>query len=191
MRYQDESCDSALLGGSSILGLSQEAKWYACRTRARAEKQVDRLLVEQGFDVYTPLVELDRQWADRKKRVEFPMFPGYTFASFSLEQYLDVLRVPGIVHVVGTQGRLTPVRREELDSVRRFAEGIRHTGTLPEPVDYLEPGTPVEVTSGPFRGMRGSLLEGDRGARVAVRLGAIRVASSVELDRKDLRPLRS
>ena len=37
-----------------------EAHWYACRTRARAEKQVDRLLEGAGVESYLPLVELER-----------------------------------------------------------------------------------------------------------------------------------
>ena len=73
--------------------------------------------------------------------------------------------------------------------MRRFAAGIEETGQVPEPVDYLEPGTPIEVKEGPLRGMRGVLLEGRGSARVAVRLSAIRLAVSVVLDRSSLRPI--
>ncbi len=169
--------------------LSQEPHWYACRTRARAEKQVDRLLSRIGFEMYTPLVEREQEWADRKKRVAFPMFPGYTFACFSLDKYLEILKTPGVVHVVGTNGNPTPLRPEEMDSVRRFAAGLQKTGQVPDPVDYLEPGTPIMVGEGPFQGMHGMLLEGRGAVRVAVRLSAIRAAVSVVLDRSSLRPI--
>jgi hypothetical protein len=66
---------------------------------------------------------------------------------------------------------------------------MQETGQVPEPVDYLEPGTPIEVREGPFRGMRGVLLDGRGTARVAVRLSAIRMALSVVLDRSSLRPI--
>lgn len=167
--------------------LVEEPHWYACRTRARAEKRVDELLDRDGFETFLPLVERERQWADRKKTVAFPMFPGYTFARFPLAAYRDVLRTPGIVHVVSSRGRPVPVRPEELESVRRFARGIEATGRVPDPVDYLEPGTPIVVEEGPFQGMRGVLLEGRGPARVAVRLGAIRAAVSVQMDRRSLR----
>ncbi len=169
--------------------LFQEPDWYACRTRARAEKKVDRLLSRVGFEMYTPLVEREQEWADRKKRVAFPMFPGYTVACFSLREYLDVLKTPGVVHVVSTNGDPTPLRPEEMDSVRRLAEGLQETGQLPDPVDYLEPGVPIEVKEGPFRGMRGMLLEGRGAVRVAVRLSAIRAVVSVVLDRSSLRSI--
>ncbi len=169
--------------------LFQEPHWYACRTRARAEKQVDRRLNRMGFEMYTPLVEREQEWADRRRLVAFPMFPGYTFARFSLGEYLDVLKTPGVVHVVSTNGNPTPLRPEEMDSVRRLAEGLQETDQLPDPVDYLEPGVPVEVKEGPFQGMRGMLLEGRGAVRVAVRLSAIRAAVSVVLDRSSLRPI--
>ena len=38
--------------------LFAEAHWYACRTRARAEKKVHRCLVQAGVESYLPLVEL-------------------------------------------------------------------------------------------------------------------------------------
>ena len=170
--------------------LYHDPRWYACRTRARAEKQVDARLEGQGFETYIPLVEEERQWADRKKRVVLPMFPGYTFARFALKDHREVLKVPGVVHVVSSKGAPAPIRAEELDSVRRFAQGVQETGRVPDPVDYLVPGTPIEVREGPFQGMRGVLVEGRGRARVAVRLSAIRAAVSVELDRRVLRPLR-
>ncbi len=177
--------------GSPRPGLPQdlyrEAHWYACRTRGRAEKQVDRLLARAGFEAYLPLVERERQWADRRKRVGFPLFAGYTFVRFPLDRFLEVVRTPGLVAVVGGRERPTPVPEAELEAVRRFARGIQDTGRVPEPVDWLEPGTPVQVADGPFRGMWGLLLESRGGTRVAVRLSAVRLAVCVELDRRSLR----
>ncbi len=169
--------------------LCSQPLWYACRTRARAEKQVDRLLGRTGLETYLPLVERERQWADRKKRVEFPLFPGYTFARFSMGRFLEVVRTPGLVEVVGGRERPTPVREEELEAVRRFAQGLEETGLTPEPADWLEPGTPVLVVCGPFEGMRGILTEVKGRSRVVVRLTAIRLAVGVEMERRNVRRL--
>jgi transcription antitermination factor NusG len=165
----------------------REPRWYALRTRARAEKQVDRLLGVRGVESYLPLVERERQWADRKKKVDFPLFPGYTFARFPLGRFLDVVRTPGVAEVVGGLERPTPIREEELEAVRRFTQGILDTGWVPEPVDWMEPGTPVLVAEGPFKGLRGLLLESRGRSRVAVRLSALRLAVCVDLDRTSLR----
>lgn len=165
-------------------------RWYACRTRARAEKQVDRLLLGFGFQSYLPLVLLERQWADRKKRVAFPLFPGYVFARFALTRMHEILRTPGVVTVVRVNGYPTAIREEEIESVRRLVEGVNQTGIMPSPSDYLEEGEEVVVTDGPFKGMYGVLLEIKGRTSVVVRLSAIRQAVRVTIDRRLVRPAR-
>lgn len=165
-----------------LAALAFEPRWYALRTRARAEKQVDRLLGRSGVERYLPLVEVERSWSDRTVRVGFPLFPGYTFARFDAEGYGEVIRTPGVVEVVGGSSGPVPVRAEELEEVRRLAAGVERAGQPPELLDWWEVGTRVEVTSGPFRGMRGELVEVRGRSRLAVRITAIRLAASVELD---------
>ena len=168
--------------------LHREPHWYACRTRARAEKQVDRMLAEAGYETYLPLVSTPRQWSDRTKHVALPLFSGYTFVRFRLADFLSVTQTVGLVHVVGGRSAPAPVREEELEAVRCFVRGVEGTGKLPETVVWWEPGTPVVVLDGPFQGMRGFLLEVRAPTtRVAVRLTAIRMAVCVELPRSSLR----
>ena len=162
-------------------------RWYACRTRARAEKQADRLLGSHGVESYLPLIERERQWSDRKKRVAFPLFPGYVFARFNLRMIHEVLSTPCIVTVVRTNGYPTPLGDEELESVRVLVAGVNAGKGLPTPVEYLDVGQEVIVSEGPFSGMCGVLLEERGRARVAVRLSALRQAVSVELPRQILR----
>ncbi|MBI4539304.1 MAG: UpxY family transcription antiterminator [Gemmatimonadetes bacterium] len=165
------------------------SRWYACRTRARAEKQVDRFLSRWGIEAYLPLVEQLRQWADRRKRVSLPLFPGYVFVRFKLTEVSAVLRAPGMVAVVRNGGHPAPVRDEELESVRILAEGASRAGVLPSLTDFLDIGQEVAVVDGPFQGMRGVLVEVRGRSRVVVQLSAIRQAASVALPRKVLRPV--
>ncbi|MDA0330146.1 MAG: hypothetical protein O2958_14215 [Gemmatimonadetes bacterium] len=109
-----------------------------------------------------------------------------SFARFGLGEMPRVVRTPGLFQVVSERGAPVPVREEELAAVRCLAQGVAVTGELPEPVDWLAPGTSVEVVEGPFRGLRGFLVEVRSRTRLAVRLEAIRMALSVELDRGSL-----
>ena len=119
--------------------------WYACRTRPRAEKQVGRLLRLRRVESYVPLLEQVRQWTDRKKRVGFPLFPGYVFARFSLAMVHEVLRTPGIVTIVRNHAGPAPVADDELDSVRTLVAGVNAGSPPPEPVEFLEVGQGVEA----------------------------------------------
>ncbi|MFQ5680404.1 MAG: transcription termination/antitermination protein NusG, partial [Gemmatimonadota bacterium] len=167
----------AMRGSGTLAG----SRWYACQTRARAEKQVELRLRGVGFESYLPLLLRERQWADRRKRVALPLFPGYVFARFPLTDLHAVLGTPGLATVVRLNGRPTPVREEEIASVRALVEGANATGVLPSPSDDLTPGQEVVVVGGPFEGMRGRLVEERGAARVVVRLAAVRQAVSVEM----------
>lgn len=80
-------------------------RWYALRTRSRHEKHVRDRLVALGIEQLLPTVIRLSQWKDRKKKIEAPLFSGYCFAHFPLENRLTVLKVPGVVQIVGrTQG---------------------------------------------------------------------------------------
>lgn len=169
--------------------LYAEPRWYACRTRSRAEKAVARRLAGSGLESYLPLLRQERQWADRMKRVEMPLFPGYVFARFDLTRLHEVIVTPGVATVVRANGQPTPLREVELESVRALVAGANETGMVPSAVPELEAGRQVVVAEGPFQGVRGTLVE-ERGAhRVVVRLGAVRQAVAIEIDRRLLRPV--
>ena len=164
-------------------------RWYACRTRARAEKQTDRWLAAHGFESYLPLIEELRQWSDRKKRVALPLFSGYLFARFNLRMIHEVLRSPGVVTIVRTNGHPTPLRDDELESVRILVNGVNAGEGLPRLVETVTVGQEVIATEGVFAGMRGVLLEERGRTRVVVRLSALCQAVGVELPRRVLRPV--
>jgi len=163
--------------------------WYACLTRARSEKKVESMMTRSGIETFLPLIEIEREWADRTKMVAFPLFPSYVFARFPLREMHDVLKTPGVSTILRPNGYPTPVREEEIESVRRFVAGVNETGAKPLPVDYMQPGERVVVVSGPFEGMRGVMVE-DRGrTRVAVRIAALKQATSVEVPRDVVKPV--
>jgi transcription antitermination factor NusG len=165
-----------------------EARWYACRTRSRAEKKVLTALESRRVEAYLPLIPRDRQWADRIKKVHFPLFPGYVFARFDLGGLGHVIQTPGLTEIVGVGGRPVAVSDQEIESVQALVYGVERTGLEPHASDYLVVGEAVEVIDGPFRGMQGTLLDIRGETRVVVRLGAIRQALGVEMERRYLRP---
>ena len=166
-----------------------EERWYACRTRARSEKKVGRLLTAAGIVSYVPLVERLRQWSDRPKQVKFPLFPGYVFARFSLETLPRIVRTPNLIEVVRIDGSPTAIRDEEIEAVRALVDGAQRAGAEPAAHEYLVRGQVVQVLQGPFQGLRGLLTEVRGKARIVVRLEAIRQAVSVEMESRFVQPV--
>src|SRR6266849_7068570 len=100
--------------------LSTEPSWYAIQTRSNFEKIVTAELGDRGIESYCPAIEELRQWADRKKIIERPVFPGYVFARFQDASHtrLTVHKVNGAVRILGTGNKIEPIPDREIDSIR-------------------------------------------------------------------------
>lgn len=169
--------------------LYQAPHWYACYTRARHEKRVDEQLARRGFETYVPLLAQERQWSDRRKVVELPLFPGYVFSRFTLAEIHQVLMVPGVATVIRHSGHPSPIRDSDLENVRRFVAALSETGQIPEPRP-LEPGQAVRVMHGPFEGVEGVVVERRGRRRVLVGLATIGQGMEIDIDGRSLQPLR-
>lgn len=168
------------------------AAWHAFYTRARHEKRVAARLVERDLEVFLPLVPRIREWHDRQKVVQFPMFPSYVFARVPSRDCARILSTPGVASVVGFGAGPVPIPDDEIANVRRFAEGLAGSSTAaPEPVPLVEEGEEVRVAAGPFEGVVGVVLErrGNDRALIQVGLKAIRQGVKLEVDAAHLRPI--
>lgn len=169
--------------------LHSEPRWYACYTRSRHEKQVDRLLRQRGIESYLPVVPRLRQWKDRKKLVEWPLFPSYVFGWFALGELHEVLSTPGVATVVRTNGQPVPIATEDVENVRRFAAALAEQDTELEVRPFLAEGQWVEVMEGAFQGVRGVVIERRNRRRVLVGLEAIGQGLEIDVDTRLLRPI--
>jgi len=147
--------------------------WYVVRTRSRHEKTVRDQLVRRDVETFLPIAERWSRWKDRRKKVAFPLFPGYCFARFPLV---------GVADLVGTSGRPEPVPDAEIEAIQRLA-----TTTLQyDPHPFLAEGMDVEVVRGPLAGVRGKLLRKDRVTRLVLSVTLIRQAAVVEIHPADI-----
>lgn len=169
--------------------LNAEPQWYACYTRAHHERRVARVLRDRGIEEYLPVVVRKRQWHDRVKEVAFPLFPGYLFARIAKSQFFEVTCVPSVVSLVTVEGKPVPIRPEEVDNIRRFAEALSLTGSVPEPEPFLAAGVRVMITGGPFAGIEGRVEESRGTGRVLVGLAALGNGFALNVAVKHLEPM--
>ena len=157
--------------------------WYAVWTRSRHEQVVREQLANKQFDVFLPTITRWSRWKDRKKKVDWPLFPGYCFVRFNGAERLPVLKCTGVVNIVSFEGKPAAIPPIELDSIRVLVGSELQF----DPCPLIHEGQMVEVIHGPLKGVIGRLIRKGSHARLVLSVDLIGQAVSVEVDAADVR----
>ena len=162
------------------------ALWYAAYTSANHEKRVAEELARKSVEHFLPLYGAVRRWKDRRVELQVPLFPGYVFVQIALRDRLDVLKVPGVVRLVGFNSAPTPVPKEQV-------EGLRHAlqeGFRAEPHPYLDAGRRVRIKAGPLAGWKGIVVRRKGDFRVVLSAELIQRSIIMDIEASCLEPLQ-
>jgi transcriptional antiterminator NusG len=132
--------------------------WYALRVKSRHEFVAAEELDRKGIENFVPFVSRVRQWKDRKKSVDFPLFPGYLFVRLARESgsFLNIVKTRGAVCFVSLEpGQPTAVSQEEIASLKSMLLSGEQLDVFPA----LKEGTVVRVKRGPLCGVVGILAK--------------------------------
>ena len=162
MDVRRESADRVNHGNNQL-----PVRWYAVYTRPRAEKQVAERLREQGIEAYLPLQKKLRQWSDRKKWVETPLFSSYVFVKIDRRFYDDVLRTNGVVKYITFEGKAATIPQEQIDNLKIVVDSNAEVETRWE---KFAKGERVKVNGGALRGLTGGLISDGGRRKVLVRV---------------------
>ena len=140
-------------------------------------------LEQKGFEAFLPTIPKWSRWKDRKKKIDWPLFPGYCFAKFNAQDRLPIVKCAGVVTIVSSDGEIIPIPDVEIDGIRRLVESDLQY----DPCPLINEGTMVEVTHGPLKGVIGRLSRKGPHARLVLAVDLIGQAVSVEVDAADVR----
>ena len=159
--------------------------WFAVWTRSRHEQVVRAQLETKHIDAFLPTITRWSRWKDRKKKIDWPLFPGYCFARFDPDHALPVLKCSGVVNIVSVEGKPAAIPDYELENIRTLVASDLTFDACP----LIKEGMMVEVTHGPLRGVIGRLMRKDNErARLVLAVDLIGQAVSVEVDAADVKP---
>jgi transcription antitermination factor NusG len=100
--------------------LGKEKKWYAIYTKSRCEKKTDNLLIQKGIESWCPMQKVERQWTDRKKIIDIPIFRSYVFVHINEFDRIPVLETNGVINFVKYLGKPAIIHEEEIKTIKRF-----------------------------------------------------------------------
>lgn len=161
-------------------------EWFAVHTYARHEKVVAQEICELGATSFLPLVKQVRQWSDRRKVVEFPLFSCYVFVRMTPNNgdRLRVLRVNGVLGFVGTRGEGIAIPEEQIEAVRLVVEERLPVCSHP----FLKIGQRVRIRSGALSGVEGVLVARSGEQMLVISLDAIQRSLSIRIQGYDVAP---
>jgi transcription antitermination factor NusG len=123
------------------------------------------------------------QWKDRKKMIEWPLFSGYCFGRFGLDQRMHVLQAPGVVHIIGSAHAAEPIPAQEMEAIQRLTESGHDYETYPY---HLKEGMMVTVIRGPLQGLHGRFVRRATTCRLIMAVNLIQQAAAVEIAAEDV-----
>ena len=159
--------------------------WYAVWTRSRHEKAVRDQLEARKIEVFLPTIPRWSRWKDRRKLIDWPLFPGYCFAHIEAAARLPILTCSGVVTIVSFNGEPAPIPDHEVEGIRTLVQSDLQY----DPCPFIREGTMVEVIHGPLRGVLGRLIRKGPHARLVLSVELLSRAVSVTVDAADVRPL--
>ncbi len=154
-------------------------KWYAVHTRHQHESVVQRQLEGEGLTTYLPLIREVRQWSDRKKQIEVPLFSCFLFVRgvYNPQLHHTVVKKPGVLGFVGIGKQGIPIPEAEIDGVRRLL-----AARVPlSPYPFVTAGQKVRIRGGVLDNLEGIVIS-NTGRKLVVSIETIQRSVAVQLE---------
>jgi transcription antitermination factor NusG len=159
--------------------------WYALNVRPRFERSVVVHLSSRGYKPFLPCYSAKRQWSDRVKSIELPLFPGYLFCRFDINSRFPIVTTPGVNFIVGVGRVPEAISDAEIEAIR----AIVNSGLRYEPHPFVAVGQVVQVEQGALSGLFGLVTDIKGTSRLIVSINLLRRSVATEIDRKWVRPI--
>jgi transcription antitermination factor NusG len=167
--------------------MQNELNWYAVYTKPRWEKKVAGILEDKCIENYCPLNKVNRQWSDRKKVVLEPLFKSYVFVQVAEEKKWELMKINGIVNYVHWLGKPAVIRKEEIDTIKKFLNEFSDVEVLQQ---TMQVNSKVRIKQGLLMNYQGILLE-IKGSKAKVKIESMGLQLSANFDKKNLEAINN
>lgn len=135
--------------------------------------------------MFLPQYAETRNWSDRVKRMEVPLFPGYVFCRMEGGSRLPVVTTPGVVSIVGRGKIPEPIPSSQIESIRLLMNRHIHL----RPCRDFQPGQRVSIQRGPLAGLEGVIQAVKGGYRIIVTVDLLQRSVAAEVDADSIQPV--
>jgi transcription antitermination factor NusG len=138
--------------------MEEEKNWYALYTKPRWEKKIDASLIKKNIESWCPLQKIEKQWTDRKKIIEEPLFKSYIFVHIANSERSKVFQTDGILNFVYYLGKPAIIKEAEINLIKHYLHEKDVKISLISKEGFEE-STKIRVNHGVFMGKVGTVLK--------------------------------
>jgi transcription antitermination factor NusG len=142
--------------------MQPEKKWFAVYTKPRWEKKIDTVLIRKGVESWCPLQKIERQWSDRKKIIEDPLFKSYVFVHIDATEKTKVLMTDGVLNFVHYLGKPAIIKDDEINIIKKYLSEKDASIAIFSQEGFKEEMR-ITVNHGVFMGNEGTVIRGGAG----------------------------
>jgi transcriptional antiterminator RfaH len=121
--------------------------WYVVYTKPKWEKKVAERLNQIGIECYCPVITQIKQWSDRKKKIEVPLFNSYVFVQLPDMDRNAVFQVAGVIRYLFWLGKPAIVKDEEIAIIKK---GLSDSNVSDVSIKAFQVGDRIKLESGVF-----------------------------------------
>lgn len=166
---------------------SQNLNWHVVYTRPNAERKVASQITNMGIESYLPLYKVVKQWSDRKKKLELPLFPNYVFIRVDKVKRFDIFSIKEIVKFVTFESRPAVVPEAQLNKIKHLIE----RGEDMQSANFFEDGMKIKIKEGSFAGLEGVIVKKNNMLRLLIKVEPMMQAFSINISSHFLKYLKS
>ena len=136
---------------------------------------------------FLPEIERWSRRRDRKKRISYPIFPGYLFINTELNggSRLKVIKTKGVVRILGNKGIPTAIPENQIEAIQRIVDDNKEISPYP----YMKTGQMVRVISGPLNGVEGIFISDKGKGKLVISVDILHRSVSVAIEEANIEPM--
>lgn len=154
-------------------------QWYVVKTKPHQEKRASLNLINQNFNVISPLI--------KKKINSEPLFPSYIFVSFDIDKNIwqKINNTYGVSKILSSNGM-----PQNLDNnfVNHLKQIIDENGFVKKSLFNFKTNMNVQINDGPFKGFFANVIKKVGNERVKLMIDFFQRKTTIIVNTDNLLP---
>jgi transcription antitermination factor NusG len=136
----------------------RKKEWHVIYSKPRSEKKVDIALQSKGVISWCPLNKVRRQWTDRVKVIQEPLFKSYVFVYIDFEKEREVIKnTPGFLQFVYYLGKPAIIKEKEIEEIKSYL-CLDDVSIKVSALDSFSVNDEVVISRGVFKNASGKII---------------------------------